>query len=115
MDPQSADPHGSPGGFLYEPSIDQPAQEREHATKQMLTTEKPLVQGQANHQEEPESDDSLDAIEGELPKGDLEFNRLNFVGSRHRENYGAQVGDVPLLQWLAGFGRMDQRFQLRID
>ena len=61
---------------------------------------------------EPHSNKADFAPKGELPKGDLEFSRLNLVGGRHRENDWAQIRDVRFIQRLAGFGRTEQRFQL---
>src|SRR5437867_5309224 len=71
-----------------------------------------VVQRPIEHQKEPNSNNSAYAENGDLPKGDLKFNRFNVGGCRHREHYWAQIGDVRFIQRLAGFGRMEQRLQL---
>src|SRR5882672_11342658 len=67
---------------------------------------------QTEHSKKPNSNKADFAVNGELPKGDLEFSRLNMVGGRHGENDWAQVSDLRFIQRLAGFSRMEQRFQL---
>src|SRR6266850_31323 len=71
-----------------------------------------IVNGQTEHQKEPNSNKSDFAPKGELPKGDFEFSRFNPVAGRHCENYRAQIRDARFIQRFAGFSRMEQRLQL---
>src|SRR5580693_1085048 len=64
----------------------------------------------AEHRKEPYSNKSDFAEKGDPPKGDLKFGRLN--RSRHGEtDYWAQFSGMRLIERLAGFSGMEQRFQ----
>jgi hypothetical protein len=74
-----------------------------------------VVYGQAEHPKKPKPNNPGYAEDGDLPKGDLEFGRLNVACGGHRENYRAQMRNVRFIQGFAGFGGMKQRFQLSFD
>src|SRR5581483_5497024 len=64
------------------------------------------------HPKEPHSNKSNFAVNGQLPKGDFKFRKFNLVGARHGEGDWAQMSDLRLIERLAGFGPMEQGFEL---
>ena len=73
-----------------------------------------MIQRLPERVEEPHADKPDLAPDGDLPEGHLEFHGPNplALGGRHRDNDGPQIGGVRLLDRCAGFGGMEQRFQL---